>query len=242
MLVLSASGVQSEARLPFAGLHQLLRPVLSRMGELPALHRSALDGAFGLADGAAHQPFMIALGVLSLLSEASSERPVLLVIEDAHWLDQPTADALAFVGRRVESDAIVMLVAIRDGCDSSLRESGLSELHVHRLDNDAAHRLLRERFPTLTVPACEQLVHEAEGNALALVELGVAADPGPPDRNVKVHPRLPLTVRLERALRRARQNCRPSGEQEEDAGEADLGQDRDAATLASLDPAGSPAS
>src|SRR3954468_14942136 len=103
MAVLRTTGVQSEAHLPFAGLHQLLRPVRDRASELRDVQRAALDAAFGLTHEAAPEPFRIAMAALDLLSDVAAESALLLVVEDAHWLDRPTADALAFVARRIES-------------------------------------------------------------------------------------------------------------------------------------------
>ena len=120
MAVLSTTGVQSEAHLPFAGLHQLLRPVRDRASELRDVQRAALDAAFGLTHEAAPEQFRIAMAVLDLLSDVATDAPLLVVVEDAHWLDRPTSDVLAFVARRIESDPIVVLVAIRDGYTSTL--------------------------------------------------------------------------------------------------------------------------
>ena len=111
MAVLTTAGVQSEARLPFAGLHQLLRPVRERAAELPAVQRAALDAAFGLTDEAAPEHFRIAMAALDLISEVAADAPLLLVVEDAHWLDRPTAEVLAFLARRIESDPIILLAA-----------------------------------------------------------------------------------------------------------------------------------
>ncbi len=126
MTLLSATGVQSETRLSFAGLHQLLRPVRKRVAELPEVHRDALDAAFGLTHKPAPERFRVAMATLDLLAEVAGERPLLLVVDDAHWLDPPTADVLAFVARRIESDPIVLLAATRDGYPSStLTSAGL---------------------------------------------------------------------------------------------------------------------
>src|SRR4051812_24737436 len=127
MAVLRTTGVQSEAHLPFAGLHQLLRPVRDRASELRDVQRAALDAAFGLTHEAAPEHFRIAMAVLDLLSDVAADAPLLLVVEDAHWLDHPSADVLAFAGRRIESDPIVLLAAIRDGYPSALGEAGLPE-------------------------------------------------------------------------------------------------------------------
>jgi hypothetical protein len=104
MSVLTTTGVQSEADLPFAGLHQLLRPVRGRVTELPAVQRAALDAAFGLTHEAAPEHYRIAMAALDLVSEVAADAPLLLVAEDAQWLDRPTSQALAFVARRMESD------------------------------------------------------------------------------------------------------------------------------------------
>jgi hypothetical protein len=121
-LVLRTCGVPSEAGLPCAALHQLLRPVLSSADVLPPRQRAALGAAFGTADGDAPDPFLIALATLHLLSEVAAQAPVLLVADDAQWLDRPSADVLAFTARRLETDPVVLLAAIRDGYPSPLLE------------------------------------------------------------------------------------------------------------------------
>jgi AAA ATPase domain len=138
--VLTTTGVQSEARLGFASLHQLLRPVRARATDLPAMHQAALDGAFGLIDGPAPEHFRIAMATLDLLSAVAEETPVLLIAEDAHWLDRPSADVLAFVARRLDSDPIVLLAATRDGYDSPLLAAGLPQ---HRVDVSTTMRRSR---------------------------------------------------------------------------------------------------
>ena len=134
--MLAATGVQSEAHLPFAGLHQLLRPVRERAAELPPIQRDALDAAFGLTREAAPEHFRIAMATLDLVSDVAGDAPLLLVVEDAHWLDPPTADVLAFVARRIESDPVVLLAATRDGYPSALADAGLPEHRLAGLDDD----------------------------------------------------------------------------------------------------------
>jgi hypothetical protein len=116
--------VQAEAHLPFAGLHQLLRPVRERASRLREVQRAALDAAFGLTDGGPPEQFRIAMSVLDLLSDVATATPLLVLVEDAQWLDRATADVLAFVARRIESDQIVLLAAIRDGYWSPLGGAG----------------------------------------------------------------------------------------------------------------------
>src|SRR5215469_6230282 len=101
MRVLTTTGVQSEAHLPFAGLHQLLRPVRARAADLPSVQRAALDSAFGLTREAAPEHYRIAMAALDLVSDVATDSPLLLVVEDAQWLDRATSDVLAFVARRI---------------------------------------------------------------------------------------------------------------------------------------------
>jgi hypothetical protein len=116
--MLAISGAQSEAHLPFAGLHQLLQPLLGQLDALPSPQRAALEAAFGLSDTAAPDLFLIALATLNLLAEAAQPARLLLIADDAHWLDRPTCDVLAFVARRVHFEPVVLVLAVRDGIDN----------------------------------------------------------------------------------------------------------------------------
>src|SRR3954467_81236 len=197
MTVLTTTGVQSEAHLPFAGLHQLLRPVRDRARGLRDVQRAALDAAFGLSQEAAPEHFRIAMAVLDLLSDVASDAPVLVVVDDAHWLDRPTSDVLAFVGRRIEADPIVVLVAIRDGYPSPLSDAGLQEHSVVALDDTTAETLLDDFAPGLPAAVRARVLREAGGNPLAILELPAAVgreDAPWPTGGV------PLTDRLERAF------------------------------------------
>ena len=114
MRVLSVTGRESESRLAFAGLHQLLRPVLSGAAGLPGRQARALLGALGLAaDPGAPDPLLTGVAVLTLLSDLSGRSPVLVVADDAHWLDRSSLDALAFAGSRLDADRVVLLVGAR---------------------------------------------------------------------------------------------------------------------------------
>jgi DNA-binding CsgD family transcriptional regulator len=171
MKVLATRGVQSEARIAFGGLQQLLRPVRSHAAGLPAMHQAVLDAALGIGDDEPPEHFRIALAVLDLLSDAASESPLLLVAEDAHWLDQPSVDVLSFVARRLESDLIVLLVAARDGYPTVFTAGELPELRLQPLDPASATRLLEERADSLSSAERSRILRVAAGNPLALVEL-----------------------------------------------------------------------
>src|SRR5919202_3913795 len=142
MRVLASSGVQSEAQLPFAALHQLLRPVLPAIEALPEIQARALRGALGLARAAAEHRFVVSIAVLSLLAEAAEERPVLCLIDDAHWLDDASAATLVFVARRLRAEGVAVLFAARDADGRDFDASGLPALHVEGLSGDAASALL----------------------------------------------------------------------------------------------------
>ncbi|HEY2656017.1 MAG TPA: AAA family ATPase, partial [Solirubrobacteraceae bacterium] len=200
LVVMSAAGVQSEARLPFAGLHRLLRPVLAHADHLAPLQRNALMAAFGMIDAPGPDLYLIAMAALGVLSDAAGRAPIVLLVEDAHWLDRPSSDALAFVGRRVESDPIILLAAIRDGYEDSPLGSGLPELLLDRLADQPAGELLSEHFPDLAPSVRERLLDEAAGNPLALLELPLALGSGGREGEVVLPSNLPVTARLEQAF------------------------------------------
>ena len=166
--VLRVTGVESEADLPFAALHALLRPVLDQIGALPGRQAAALRGAFGLADETVPDRFLVGLGVLSLIAELAEDRPVLVLADDAQWLDRASGDALVFAARRLQAERAAVLVAARDEPPGACLP-GLPELRVGGLDQKAAEQLLAGAG--LVAAVRDQLVAEAGGNPLALIEL-----------------------------------------------------------------------
>ena len=200
MTVLATTGVQAEANLPFAALHLLLRPLLPLVDNLPETQRVAIRTAFCQSDGPAPERFLIALAVLGLLAEAAQRTPLLLVVDDAHWLDPASTDILAFVARRVGSDPIIMLGAVREEGDCARLESCVDLLVLGGLDEDAARELLRTTAPGLAPSVCERLLRVAQGNPLALLELPEALGDSVRVGGALLPSRLPLTKRLERAF------------------------------------------
>src|SRR5450631_1279939 len=148
MSLLAATGVPSETNLPFAGLYELLRPIVGRTERLPGPQQDALRAAFGLADVPAAELFLIALGALDLLSDFASEHALLLVVDDAQWLDTSTIQVLAFIARRLQSESIVLLVASRDLPDMLFADI-MPELRVEGLDESASRELLQAHSPNL---------------------------------------------------------------------------------------------
>jgi predicted ATPase len=140
--VLRTEGVEAEARLPFAGLHQLLRPALGGMARLPLPQRQALTAAFGAGGDEPPEPFMIALATLNLLAEQADRRPLLLAADDVQWLDPPTRDVLAFIARRLDSDPVVLIGTVRTGYEVPFTTAGLPAVELRGLGDGPARALL----------------------------------------------------------------------------------------------------
>ena len=134
MRVLSVTGREPESNLAFAGLHQLLRPVVAQIPGLPGRQASALLGVLGLApDPVAPNRLMIGMAMLTLLSDLSKASPVLVIVDDAHWLDRGSLDALAFAGHRLDTEPVVLLLGARGGAPPAGFDRGLPELHLKPL-------------------------------------------------------------------------------------------------------------
>jgi hypothetical protein len=167
--VLRAVGIESEIELAFGALHQLCAPVLDRVERLPVPQRDALLTTFGLRGGAVPDRFLVGLAVLSLLSEAADEGGLVCVIDDAQWLDQASAQCLAFVARRLLAESVVMVFATREQSDLF---TGLPELVVEGLRPADARSLLVSVIPGwLGEGVIDALLAETRGNPLALLEL-----------------------------------------------------------------------
>ncbi|HXO09880.1 MAG TPA: AAA family ATPase, partial [Solirubrobacteraceae bacterium] len=169
MRVLRAVGLEAEMELPFAALHQLCAPLLDWLDDLPGPQRDALATTFGLSAGAVPDRFFVGLAVLGLLSEAAEMHPLLCVIDDAQWLDRASAQALAFVARRLLADSVVMLFAARERNDEF---AGVPELVLGGLGDADARALLASVIPgRLDGRVADALLAETGGNPLALLEL-----------------------------------------------------------------------
>src|SRR5580692_4260704 len=164
--VARAVGVQSEMELAFAGLHQLCAPMLDHIGALPAPQRDALQTAFGIAARPPPDRFLVGLGVLSLLSEVAGGSPVICLVDDAHWLDRASAQALGFTARRLGADGVGLVFAAREPGEE------LAGLAVSGLRDDDARALLDSALPgPLDARVRDLIVAETRGNPLALLEL-----------------------------------------------------------------------
>lgn len=196
--VLRAVGVAPEAELAYSTLHQLLLPALRLIDELPDPQALALRILFGRAHGAPPDPFLVALSTLSLLSLLAGEKPVLCVIDDAHWADQPTLKTVAFVARRLDEEPIALALAARADEGHSTDLPSLHRIPLMGLNRDAAQALLAERAAggrPLTDTERDHLLAATGGNPLALLEL--AGREVPPEAP---HEPLAMTDELQRSF------------------------------------------
>jgi DNA-binding CsgD family transcriptional regulator len=195
--LLTTAGVEAEADLGFAGLYGLLRPILGRLSELPELQAKALAGALGLAPSASSERFLVSAAVLGLLAEAAEERPVLCLVEDAHWLDTPSAEALVFAARRLRAERVAIVFAVREGEGRTFEGGGLPELLVTGLADEDARALLSESSDEIESSVRERVLVEAAGNPLALLELPAGLSE---EQRAGIEPlpdAIPLTARVQ---------------------------------------------
>jgi len=208
--VVRAVGIELEMELAFAGIHQLCAPMLDRLGELPGPQREALEAALGMNSGPAPDRFLVGLAVLHLLSAVAADKPLLCLIDDAHWLDRSSSQVLAFVARRLLAESIGMVFAVREPLEEL---SGLPRRAVGLLSDNDARTLLMSSMPgRLDERVYDRIVAETRGNPLAILELsqeftvtGLAGGFGIPDAG-------PLAIRIEQSFGR-RLNSLPTDTQ-----------------------------
>jgi DNA-binding CsgD family transcriptional regulator len=200
MQLLKTAGVEAEADLAFAGLYGSLRPILGRLSELPELQANALAGALGLAPSSGFDRFLASAAVLGLLAEAAEERPLLCLVEDAHWLDTPSAEALVFAARRLRAERVAIVFAAREGEERTFEGRGLPELALEGLEDQDALTLLADRSSELAPSVREQLLVEAAGNPLALLELPAGLSEEQRAGTEALPDSVPLTARVQAAF------------------------------------------
>jgi class 3 adenylate cyclase len=201
MRVLTARGVEFEADVPFAGLHELLHPTLGLLDRLPPIHASALRSSLGLGPRIEADRLIIGAAALGLISAYADQSPLLITVDDAQWLDRASSEVIAFAARRLFADPVAILIAVRDGEESPLLAAGLPEIRLSGLDLAFTTELL-ERTSDQSVPAdvARWMLAATGGNPLALLELG----PEAPRMSATPHDNLPIETSVERAyLRRA---------------------------------------
>jgi DNA-binding CsgD family transcriptional regulator len=190
MEVLGARGVESEAEVPFAGLLELLRPALEQLERIPAPQAGALRSAFDLGPTVEGDRFVIGAATLNLLSARSERSPLLLAVDDAHWLDDSSLAAIVFAARRLLVDPVAVIFAARTGELRSLEQARLPQLALSGVDSDAAAAIVARHAPAPPIPGLsERLLRASGGNPLALIELAATAseiEPGPVEARTSV--------------------------------------------------------
>jgi AAA ATPase domain len=200
--VARAEGVESEIELPFAALHQLTSRMLGQLGQLPDPQRDALSVAFGLRSGGVPDRFLVGLAVLGLLSEVAAGQPLLCLIDDAQWLDQASAQALAFVGRRLEVESVALVFGTRDSATAG-GLAGLPQLSLDKLPDPDARALLASVIPgRLDERVRDQIIAESAGNPLALLELPYRATAAGLAGGFSTAGALPVANRIEQSFQR----------------------------------------
>jgi len=195
-----AAGVQSEMELAFSGLHQLCAPMFDHADRLPGPQHEALLTALGVASGPPPDRFRVSLAVLNLLSETATEQPLICIVDDAHWLDQASAQVLGVTARRLATDSVGLIFAARE---PSLELAGLPEVRVDGLGNEDARALLGVAVPGMLDEAIRDLiVAETRGNPLALLELPRSLTPVELAGGFGLPGGVPLTGRIENSFAR----------------------------------------
>jgi DNA-binding CsgD family transcriptional regulator len=198
--VVQAAGVEGEMKLDYAALQQLCSPILGYIERLPDPQREALGVAFGLSAGQAPSPFLVGLAVLGLLSEAAEQQPLLCVVDDAQWLDDASAHALAFVARRLLAERIALAFATRTVGSGLAR---FPQLRVEPLGRRDARALLETVLAArLDESVRERIIAETGGNPLALLELPRGLTPAQLAGGFGLPAALPLSTGIEQSFTR----------------------------------------
>ena len=169
--VLRASGVEFEADVPFAGLHQVLVPLAADFEHLCNPHRGALNIALGFGGSPAPDRLLVCNAALTLVRNVSELRPLLIIVDDLHWLDRASAPVLGFLARRLAGTAAGFLAALRTDAEGFFERTGLAELELRPLDEVTAGRLMNSRYPTISARTRRRVLAQARGNPLAVLEL-----------------------------------------------------------------------
>jgi hypothetical protein len=200
--VARVTGVEPETEMAFAGLHQLCAPFLDRLGHLPDPQRDALHTAFNMRGGNVPDPFAVGMAILSLLSDLTQERPLVCVVDDAQWLDQASAQALAFVARHVAAAPAAVVFAVRQPADAR-GLAGLPEFQLGGLaDADARTLLDSVVIGPLDERVRDQIIAEARGKRQALLELTRGLTPGELAGGFGLPSVAPVPSRIEEDYRR----------------------------------------
>ena len=196
MAALEARGVESESRLPYASLYQLLRPALGALERIPRAQAAALESALGLREDAAPDLYRVPLAVLTLLAEVAEQGPLLCIVDDAQWIDHDSEQALVFAARRLHAEGVAMLFAARE---REFQPGALPELRLRPLDAVPVRELLADRSGTaVTEDVARRVAAATGGNALAVAELASLLTPAQLAAREPLPLPLPLSTGVER--------------------------------------------
>jgi len=202
MRCLTSRGVESESEIPFSGLSELLRPVLRLLPALPPPQVAALGGALALSPPRTDDRFAIFAASFNLLVAASEESPLLVIVDDTHWLDVSSAEAILFAARRLGADGIVMLMARRTGEPMGLSLAGISILEIEGLNRQAAAVLSSVGSRKISPPVVDRLFEVTKGNPLALLEIPALLSDGQLAGQEPIDTPLPAGGSIEKAFLR----------------------------------------
>ncbi len=196
----AVAGVQSESDLTFGALAALLHPLLPGIDQLPAVQADALRAAVGLSSGAQVERIACYAAVVSLLASAARTRPVVVVADDLQWFDAGSRDAILFAARRVDSDPVAFVLAVRDGEAETPLVTGLPELQLGGLEERPALELVARGEGEVTPEVARRLWSQTAGNPLALTEIPRQLTPEQRSGRVALSEPLPVGQRLEESF------------------------------------------
>lgn len=207
--VARVAGIESETRVGYAALYRLLAPFGPELEQLPSRHRTVLGAALGFDEGPPSTPYLVGMATLTLLAQAAEQQSLVCVIDDAQWLDQESREALAFVARRIYAERVGMLFAVREPTPEPQLE-GIPDVRVDGLDvASGTELLLRLTQGQIDRQIAERLAREAEGNCLALTEIGRLSPAARMDSGLGLAGAVPVGERLERHYRRTVEQLPP---------------------------------
>jgi predicted ATPase len=169
--VVRARGIEAESSLPFAGLADVLRPMMAQLDRLPPVQSASLRAALVIGPPLPGDRFTTYVGALNLMALFAETQPVLIVVDDLHWIDPESAEALFFAARRLGAERIAMLFAARDSVELPAHPAALPVLHLDGLDKDPSLQLLSQATPAIAAPVATAIWRASGGNPLALTEI-----------------------------------------------------------------------